>query len=159
MKTSKQILGNIGENITCSVLKKEGYHILERNYKTTFGEIDIIAKRKHTISFIEVKSRTDASLYKAKDALKEDQMKRIVNCSKEYIQNILHKKGINTEELEFTYDVAAIQFDNNGNVLDFQYFNNYLKVIHYEDLCRPTLRYDDRNVPTEDTEFSVNPPD
>lgn len=52
-----QKLGKEGEKIARSYLKKNGWKILEKNYKTPFGEIDIIAKKEDVIAFIEVKTR------------------------------------------------------------------------------------------------------
>lgn len=50
-------LGKQGENAACRYLKRSGYKIIERNYKTRFGEVDIIAQKEDTIAFIEVKTR------------------------------------------------------------------------------------------------------
>ena len=50
-------IGKIGENIACAYLGKNGYAIIDRNYKTKFGEIDIIAKYiDKTLIFFEVKT-------------------------------------------------------------------------------------------------------
>lgn len=50
--------GNLGENLACEFLIKNGYEILERNkHYSRFCEIDIIAKHKNTIIFVEVKTR------------------------------------------------------------------------------------------------------
>ena len=55
--TSKtQKLGELGEDIACKFLKKQGYSIVERNYTKKWGEIDIVAKRGGKLHFIEVKS-------------------------------------------------------------------------------------------------------
>lgn len=54
---SKREIGKSGESLACSYLKDNGYAILERNFKTPTGEIDIIAKRKGTLHFFEVKAR------------------------------------------------------------------------------------------------------
>ncbi|MDP2940785.1 MAG: YraN family protein [Candidatus Omnitrophota bacterium] len=51
-------LGKKGEDIALGFLKKNGYSIIQRNYRTKLGEIDIIAKDKDTLCFIEVKSRS-----------------------------------------------------------------------------------------------------
>lgn len=49
-------IGKIGENITKTFLMKHGFTVLKTNYRTKFGEIDIIAKKDSKLRFIEVKS-------------------------------------------------------------------------------------------------------
>ncbi len=69
--------GQKAENIATLFLKLKGYQIIQRNYKNTFGEIDIIAKKQNTIIGIEVKKRKDeeSALY----AISEKQKQRIIN--------------------------------------------------------------------------------
>ncbi len=57
---SKQ-LGNKGEDLASEYLQNLGYKILDRNYKTLFGEIDIIAKKGKTIAIVEVKTRISSN--------------------------------------------------------------------------------------------------
>ena len=54
----KKELGKIGEEVALRFLKKNGYRILLSNYVCKLGEIDIIAREKDTLAFIEVKTRT-----------------------------------------------------------------------------------------------------
>ena len=55
---NNKILGNAGEDLACRYLQKRGYEILERNkHYSRFCEIDIIAKYKNTVVFVEVKTR------------------------------------------------------------------------------------------------------
>lgn len=61
MKTKKQTLGAWGEDQAVQFLERHGYTILEKNFATDHGEVDIIAKINHTISFIEVKTRTNST--------------------------------------------------------------------------------------------------
>lgn len=51
------LLGRRGEKTARRYLKRNGWKILEKNYKTPYGEIDIIAQKGETIAFIEVKTR------------------------------------------------------------------------------------------------------
>ena len=57
MLNHRQQFGVKGETIAARHLKKKGYKILDRNYRTKLGEIDIVARDKDTIVFVEVKAR------------------------------------------------------------------------------------------------------
>lgn len=58
MDTARHIkLGKEGERLAGDLLEKQGFKILSRNFKTKLGQIDIIAKEKDTVCFIEVKTR------------------------------------------------------------------------------------------------------
>ena len=63
MFTTK-IRGDIGENIAAEYLKGLGYEIMERNYRTELGEIDIIAAGEGYLIFVEVKTRLRANTLK-----------------------------------------------------------------------------------------------
>ncbi len=52
-------LGQIGEEIAAKFLIQNGYSIVDRNWRTRYGEIDIIAQKDRTICFIEVKTRSN----------------------------------------------------------------------------------------------------
>ena len=54
--TEKQKIGQIGEDCACRYLVERGFKIIERNYLKKWGEIDIIAKKKKKIHFVEVKA-------------------------------------------------------------------------------------------------------
>ena len=54
---SRLQLGKAGEDLAAAVLKKQGYKILERNYVTPLGEIDLVARQGKTLVIIEVKTR------------------------------------------------------------------------------------------------------
>ncbi len=59
-KTSQQTFGEIGERLTADYLKRQGYRIVDRNYRCRFGEIDIVAEEpeKGILCFVEVKTRS-----------------------------------------------------------------------------------------------------
>ena len=54
--SQKRIFGNLGEDIACQFLERQGYKIIERNYLRPWGEIDIIAEKENVVHVIEVKS-------------------------------------------------------------------------------------------------------
>lgn len=57
-KFSEKELGNFGENVAAMYLEKNGYEIIERNFRCRLGEVDIIARKDNRIVFFEVKTRT-----------------------------------------------------------------------------------------------------
>ena len=56
-KPTKEALGDRGENLAASFLRRKGYKIIVRNFRCEMGEIDIIARDGKTLVFIEVKTR------------------------------------------------------------------------------------------------------
>jgi putative endonuclease len=78
--------GRRGEERAEEYLKGNGYRILEKNYRTPFGEIDIVAEEKGTLVFVEVKKRNTprfGSPFEAVDALKR---KRILRSALFYMK-------------------------------------------------------------------------
>ena len=58
--TEKSELGQLGEDVACEYLAKNGYSVLVRNYRRKWGEIDVVAKSKdETLVFFEVKTMTE----------------------------------------------------------------------------------------------------
>ncbi|MFW6334119.1 MAG: YraN family protein [Desulfosalsimonas sp.] len=82
---SKQF-GRLGESIAAGHLKKNGYRILERNYRNKFGEIDLIARHKDVIVFVEVKARSSASFVSSKTAVDSSKQKRISMIALGYLK-------------------------------------------------------------------------
>ena len=56
MKTDKQIVGQIGEDAVTMFLMKQGFRIVERNYREKWGELDIVAEKSKILHFVEVKT-------------------------------------------------------------------------------------------------------
>ena len=76
----RQQLGPLGERACAQVLRKKGYRILDVNYRTRFGEIDIIARDGGYLVFVEVKYRkTKRAGYalEAIDSRKAGQVRRV----------------------------------------------------------------------------------
>jgi putative endonuclease len=79
----KKVLGRKGERLVESYLKKQGCKILKRNYRTPFGEADIIAQDGEEIAFVEVKTRTSDSYGQPSEAVgkdKQQRYRRIAEC-------------------------------------------------------------------------------
>lgn len=76
--------GDLGEGYAVKLLKKEGYRILERNYRGRFGEIDIIAKDNDTLVFVEVKTRWSKKYGKPEEAVNKRKLKIIKKVGELY---------------------------------------------------------------------------
>ncbi|KKQ75051.1 MAG: hypothetical protein US96_C0018G0023 [Candidatus Woesebacteria bacterium GW2011_GWB1_38_5b] len=73
----KKFLGKIGEDFACRFLLNKGYKILVRNFRSKFGEIDIIAHDGETTIFVEVKTRWSRLFGRAEEAVTGHKLKRI----------------------------------------------------------------------------------
>ncbi len=82
MKDPRKQLGDTGEDLAAAALKKQGYKILERNYLTPLGEIDLIARQGKTLVIIEVKTRKSlrfGSPQEAVSAAKQAKLRRLAD--------------------------------------------------------------------------------
>jgi putative endonuclease len=86
MQNKRQQFGEKSENLAAWYLKKNGYKILEQNYRTALGEIDIIAKEKKTIVFVEVKSRQSIHFGNPKWAVTPKKQRKISMVALQYLK-------------------------------------------------------------------------
>ena len=101
IKLYNQTLGKIGEQKACKYLKIKGYYILERNFKCKMGEIDIIAKDKNEIVFVEVKTRTSFKYGMPSEAINYNKREHIYRVARYYIlKNNLVNDAIRFDAIE-----------------------------------------------------------
>ena len=115
-KTVKQTIGNRGEELAAKELKKMGFKVIERNYRASRYEIDLIACDKECLIFVEVKARscTDPeNMAYGRPARAVTQSKRtfLINAARSYL-----KQNPKYEGLRVRFDVIEIFFDNNVDV-------------------------------------------
>ena len=104
---NKRKFGIIGEKIAQGFLLNKGYDILETNFYTKIGEIDIIAKKDKCIVFIEVKTRTSLKYGTPAMAVNSIKKKHIKSVAKTF----LHLHRLSNSEIRF--DVIEV-FINEG---------------------------------------------
>ncbi len=78
--------GNLGEDIATRFLENKNYKILDRNYRALGNEIDIVARDKDEIVFVEVKTRNSHKFGEAYEAVDKYKMENIILTSKAYIE-------------------------------------------------------------------------
>ena len=98
----RQRLGESGEDLACRELRRRGYAILARRYRTRHGEIDIVAKDSETIVFVEVKLKTSAEFGTAAESVTRWKQRRVAAMAVDY----LARNGQTMEPCRF--DVVAI---------------------------------------------------
>ena len=81
----KRLIGKLGEKLVCKWYTDRKYELLGVNYRTRFGEIDIIAKDKKYIVFIEVKTRINSDFAKAREFVDYRKQRRIKASAALYI--------------------------------------------------------------------------
>lgn len=77
-------LGRKGERKAASYFKKNGWKIVKKNYRNPFGEIDIIAKNKDVVAFIEVKTRESDIFGTPSEAVTNDRKRRYILGAKHF---------------------------------------------------------------------------
>ncbi len=85
--TTKEI-GDMGENVACRYLEEKDYDILCRNYRTRFGEADIIAKDDEVFVFVEVKTRRNNKFGEPSEAVNYYKQQRIKKVAMSYTDTI-----------------------------------------------------------------------
>ena len=82
---NKRQLGLKGETQGTKFLKKQGYRIIERNFRTRSGEIDIIAREGREIVFIEVKTRSSLDFGYPEESVTRRKMAHLLKASQYYM--------------------------------------------------------------------------
>lgn len=107
---NNKLTGKLGEEIAVKHLKDNGYIIIQKNYRTKYGEIDIIAKDENFLVFVEVKARRSQTFGYPREAVDIFKQSRIKNIANLYLAT---KKNLNSK---VRFDVVEIVLDNYDNV-------------------------------------------
>ena len=116
-------LGNEGENIITTWLKQKKFTIISKNYRTRWGEVDIIAKKDDIISFVEVKTRL-TRYFPIASVVTKSKQKKLIRTAKTFIakNNIIDKT--------FRFDIAVVVRQRNS--FEIQYLPNaFTEQRHY----------------------------
>jgi putative endonuclease len=95
-------LGQEGEDRACQYLRQQGYEIIARNWRSRFGEIDIIARDEGSLVFVEVKARSKAGFGGPEAALNVHKRRRVVAAAKAYLSVV-------ESDLPVRFDLVALQ--------------------------------------------------
>lgn len=121
MKTKgRQSLGRLGETLAGDLLKNKGYIILERNWRTPYGEIDLISSMGETIVFVEVKTRASSSLGPPEISITNRKAEHMRNAALYFIQQHPEMKA------DWRIDLITIQMKAGDEAVLIDHFENVL---------------------------------
>jgi putative endonuclease len=85
MSLYKKSLGKQGEGLAIDYLKSLGYSVIEKNFSSKFGEIDIIAEKNNCLYFVEVKTRSNLNHGAPFEAVNKRKIRHIKNAAQYYL--------------------------------------------------------------------------
>ncbi|MBI2326532.1 YraN family protein [Candidatus Collierbacteria bacterium] len=116
MKQENRLTGNFGENLAATFLAKKGFEIVERNFSTRFGEIDIIVRKDGVLVFVEVKTKKGDDFGTPEEMVGRGKVFRVKRMAEVYLSG---------KDVPCRIDMVAV-------VLDDQ--NKVERITHHENL-------------------------
>ncbi len=110
--------GRAGEELALKLLKSSGYRIIERNYRCSYGEIDIIASDAGVLVFVEVKSRSSAAYGLPAESVDARKQRHMIKASTEYMV----RNGQVDSPARF--DVVSVELDALGTAISTELIKN-----------------------------------
>ena len=108
MTNRRAELGRRGEEFAAKKLKSKGYKILETNYRTRSGEIDIVAEKKKTLVFVEVRTKASTAYGTPEQSISATKQSHMAATAYEYLQ------ANNAEDRDWRIDFVAVEFGPDG---------------------------------------------
>lgn len=118
MTTGKKLLGNRGEKTAADQLSKSGYEILERNVRTPYGELDLIARCGDATVFVEVKTRRSRTHGLPEEAVTPRKRNHLLASAQYFLQ----QRALS--DTPWRIDVVAVEFDPSGVLKRLEVFEN-----------------------------------
>ncbi len=119
MSIIKKSTGDLGEDLALKFLKKNGFKIIAKNYTTSFGEIDILARQKSDIVIVEVKTKSTKNFGEGYEMVNYFKKKKLLslarNLQKEYpgktIRIDIVSVDLSEDKSEIKHFINAVEDD------------------------------------------------
>lgn len=118
MTFERQSLGRLGEDLAVSFLSGEGYKIIERNFRTRLGEIDIVCQKGGKIVFVEVKTRGSDLFGLPEEAITEQKKHKLALMAYQYLQQKKMQKS--------NFSVDGVFIEARGGKYNIRHLENIL---------------------------------
>jgi putative endonuclease len=117
LKTSdgdaRKALGNRAEECTATWLSKQGYKVVERNYRCKVGEVDIVARKDEYLCFVEVRSRSTDAMGSPSLTVDARKQRQVIRAAMTFLA--VHK----ISNMNVRFDVAAVTFGPSGPAIEY----------------------------------------
>jgi putative endonuclease len=116
-QTRKEV-GALGEKLAVNLLKGLGYEILQTNYRCRQGEIDIIAKQKECLVFVEVRTKKSVDFGTPEESITPAKRDKLISLANAYLQNLDIPPPL------WRIDVVAVELTPEGRVHRLEHIEN-----------------------------------
>jgi len=114
----RQQLGATGENLARHFLKRKGYKIIDTNYRCREGEIDIIARKKDCLVFIEVRTKASTDFGSPEESVTFAKRDKLISSALTYLSE---HQGLPES---WRIDFVAVELDQNGKTKRIELIEN-----------------------------------
>jgi putative endonuclease len=109
---NRQQVGSRGETIARRFLQRRGFRVIDRNWRTRSGEIDLVCRDRDTLVFVEVKARSGIDFGQPYEAVGTQKQARLRRLAEEYIAG--HALG----EFPVRFDVLSVRLDSEPGAVE-----------------------------------------
>lgn len=116
----KKEIGQYGEDLAARFLIGKGFVIVERNFRTRWGEIDLIVKKEKILHFVEVKTRTSLQFGAPTEAINYFKQQRLLGAANMFLL------ARNRKEKDFQFDAVSIVLNIEAKTAKIRLIENIL---------------------------------
>ena len=110
--------GALGEKLACALLKKRGYRIVETNFRCREGEIDIVARQRKCLVFVEVRTKTSLEFGPPEESITAAKRRKMRVTARRYLQSLERPPAL------WRIDFVAIELNDQGKATRAEIFEN-----------------------------------
>ncbi len=117
-------VGSRGERAAARHLEAKGYRILERNFRVTQGEIDLVAFRDGVVAFVEVRAQTEPGMIDPVRTITRRKQRRVIKAAQRYcVLRDVQRDGLSTR-----FDVVTVLLDAGGRASSVRHIEDAFQV-------------------------------
>ena len=116
VRAARQGLGRTGERLAAEMLTREGYSILECNFRCRYGEIDLVAEDGQDLVFVEVKTRRGSGYGRPEEAVTLRKQRKVMQVASYYLD--VHA----CSDRSWRIDVVAVQMSMAGKLEEIRVY-------------------------------------